>query len=48
MKSALIWKSFRDPLRERGCLGIGNYKLLSAVLALVMIVLYVIFTFFVT
>ncbi len=47
-KDALIWKSLRDPLRERGWLGIGNYKLLSAVLALVMIVLYVTFTFFVT
>jgi SSS family solute:Na+ symporter len=47
-KSALIWKSFRAPLREKGWPGIGNYKLLSAILALVMIVLYVIFTFFVT
>ncbi len=47
-KSALIWKSFRDPLREKGWSGIGNYKRLSAVLALVMIALYVIFTFFVT
>jgi len=47
-KSVLVWKSFRDPLRERGWLGIGNYKLLSAVLALAMIVLYVIFTFFVS
>lgn len=47
-KSALIWGSFRDPLRGRGWLGIGNYKLLSAILALVMIVLYVTFTFFVS
>jgi SSS family solute:Na+ symporter len=47
-KSALVWKSFRDPLRERGWSGIGNYKRLSTILALVMIALYVIFTFFVT
>jgi len=46
-KSALVWKSFLDPLREKGWAGIGNFKLLSAVLATVMIVLYVIFTFFV-
>jgi SSS family solute:Na+ symporter len=46
-KSALVWKSFLDPLREKGWKGIGNYKVLSAVLALVMIALYVIFTFFV-
>ena len=46
-KNALIWKSFLDPLREKGWKGIGNYKVLSAVLALVMIALYVIFTFFV-
>jgi SSS family solute:Na+ symporter len=47
-KSALIWKSFLDPLREKGWSGIGNYKRLSAVLALVMVALYVAFTFFVT
>ena len=46
-KSRLVWKSFRDPLREKGWRGIGNYKVLSAVLALVMIALYVAFTFFV-
>lgn len=46
-KSALVWKSFLDPLREKGWAGIGNFKVLSAVLALIMIALYVIFTFFV-
>lgn len=46
-KRVLVWRSFIDPLRERGWAGIGNYKLLGAVLALVMVVLYVIFTFFV-
>ncbi len=47
-KSVLVWRSFLDPLREKGWAGIGNYKLLSTVLALVMIALYVIFTFFVS
>jgi SSS family solute:Na+ symporter len=46
-KSKLIWKSFLEPLREKGWSGIGNYKMLSSVLALTMIVLYVIFTWFV-
>jgi SSS family solute:Na+ symporter len=44
-KDAPVWKSFREPLREKGWPGIGNYRWLSAVLALVMIVLYVLFTF---
>ncbi len=46
-KSRLVWKSFLEPIREKGRPGLGNYKLLSAVLAVVMIALYVIFTFFV-
>ncbi len=46
-KSLLVWKSFLEPIREKGRRGLGNYKLLSAVLAGVMIALYVIFTFFV-
>ncbi|MFH1716976.1 MAG: sodium:solute symporter [Planctomycetota bacterium] len=44
-KNKLVWKSFMEPLREKGWPGIGNYKLLSAVLALSMIALYIIFTF---
>ena len=47
-KSLFVWRSFLDPLREKGWSGIGNFKVLSAVLALVMIALYVIFTFFVS
>ncbi len=44
-KSALVWKSIFDPLRDKGWPGIGNYKRLAAILALVMLALYVIFTF---
>jgi SSS family solute:Na+ symporter len=44
-KDAPVWKSFREPLREKGWPGIGNYRWLSAVLALVMICLYIVFTF---
>jgi len=46
-KESLVWKSFTEPLREKGWPGIGNYKLLSAVLALSIIALYIIFTFLV-
>ncbi|MBN2316544.1 MAG: sodium:solute symporter [Sedimentisphaerales bacterium] len=45
--SKLVWKSPLEPLREKGWPGIGNYKLLSGALALTMIALYIIFTFFV-
>ena len=45
-KKSLVWKSVLEPLREKGWTGIGNYKRLSAVLSLVMVALYVIFTFF--
>ena len=43
-KSKLVWPSFTAPLQDKGWPGLGNYKLLSAVLALMMIGLYVIFT----
>jgi len=46
-KSKLVWKSFMEPLQERGWPGIGNYKRLSAILALMMIALYVTFTWLV-
>ncbi|MFC2156494.1 sodium:solute symporter [Acidobacteriota bacterium] len=46
-KRSLVWKSFLEPLREKGWTGIGNYKWLSAVLCFLMVALYVIFTFFV-
>jgi SSS family solute:Na+ symporter len=46
-KRKLVWRCFSEPLREKGWPGIGNYKFLSAALALTMIGLYVIFTWFV-
>jgi solute:Na+ symporter, SSS family len=46
-KRRLVWKSPLEPLTEKGWSGVGNYKLLSAVLAGTMIALYIIFTFFV-
>jgi SSS family solute:Na+ symporter len=39
----LYWKSPLEPLSSKGWNGIGNYKLLSLVLFLIMIVLYWIF-----
>ena len=47
-KRKLVWKSLLEPLREKGWPGLGNYKLLSAILAMTMIALYIIFTFLVT
>jgi len=44
-KKRLVWKSFREPLRQKGWPGWGDYKRLSIILALVMIALYMIFTF---
>ena len=46
-KNKLVWKSLLEPLREKDRPAISNYKLLSGVLALTMIALYIIFTFFV-
>lgn len=43
-KSKLVWKSLLEPLREKGWPGIGNYKFLSIVLAGLMILLYIVFT----
>ncbi len=42
-RMALVWKSPLEPLREKGWPGLGNYKFLSALLALTMIVLYIVF-----
>ena len=42
-RMALVWKSPLEPLREKGWSGLGNYKLLSAVLAVTMIILYILF-----
>ncbi|MBN2377562.1 MAG: sodium:solute symporter [Sedimentisphaerales bacterium] len=39
----LVWSDWREPLRGRAWSGLGNYKFLSALLFVVMIVLYVIF-----
>jgi SSS family solute:Na+ symporter len=44
-RESLIWKSFREPLQAKGWPGIGSYKILSALLASIMIALYIIFTF---
>ena len=44
-RSRLVWKSFAEPLRDKGWPGLGNYKLLSLILAVCMIALYVVFTF---
>jgi SSS family solute:Na+ symporter len=39
----LYWKSAWEPLRDKGWKGIGNYKVLSGLLILLMVVLYVVF-----
>ena len=39
----LYWKSPWEPLQDKGWKGVGNYKFLSALLLLVMVVLYSIF-----
>jgi SSS family solute:Na+ symporter len=41
--AALYWKSPLEPLHDKGWKGLGNYKLLSGILLLVMVVLYWIF-----
>jgi solute:Na+ symporter, SSS family len=41
--SSLYWHSPLDPLRGKAWLGIGNYKLLSALLMVMMIIMYWIF-----
>ncbi|WP_160714229.1 sodium:solute symporter [Chitinophaga solisilvae] len=41
--SGLYWKGFLEPLQSKGWSGVGNYKFLSALLLLVMAVLYGIF-----
>jgi SSS family solute:Na+ symporter len=41
--STLYWKSPLEPLQSPGWRGIGNYKILSGVLLLLMAVLYYIF-----
>ena len=43
VSGTLYWKSPGEPLQDKGWKGIGNYKVLSAMLLLVMIVLYIIF-----
>jgi SSS family solute:Na+ symporter len=46
-KRALVWKSPFEPLRDKGWPGLGNYKFLAATLALSIIALYILFTWFV-
>lgn len=41
--STLYWKSPLDPLRDKGWNGMGNYKFLSLLLLLIMVVLYTVF-----
>jgi SSS family solute:Na+ symporter len=41
--ATLYWRSPLEPLRDRGWRGLGNYKLLSGILIVVMIALYWIF-----
>jgi len=40
---SLYWKSFREPLRSPGWRGIGNYKVLSAALFVMMAILFYLF-----
>ena len=46
-KLKIVWKSPLASLREKGTRGLSSYKLLSAALAVTMIILYVAFTFLV-
>lgn len=39
----LFWKSFSEPLQSKGWKGLGNYKTLSLLLLVVMVVLYTVF-----
>lgn len=41
--SRLYWKSPLDPLKDSGWKGLGNYKILSVVLLMIMVALYVLF-----
>lgn len=41
---APVWRSVLEPLRAKGWPGLGDYRVLSALLALTMIVLYAVFT----
>jgi SSS family solute:Na+ symporter len=41
--NVLYWRSWKEPLQSKGWPGIGNYKLLSALLLLIMGLLYYIF-----
>jgi SSS family solute:Na+ symporter len=41
--NTLYWKSPLEPLQDKGWKGIGNYKVLSALLLGVMAILYIIF-----
>jgi SSS family solute:Na+ symporter len=44
----LVWNTPLEALKSKGWRGIGNYKFLSVLLFVIMVLLYVIFTFFVT
>jgi SSS family solute:Na+ symporter len=41
--SHLYWRSIREPLQGRGWKGVGNYKFLSALLLMIMVVLFWLF-----
>jgi SSS family solute:Na+ symporter len=42
-RKTLYWQSWLDPLRDRGWSRIGNYKLLSFLLLVIMVSLYYLF-----
>ena len=39
-KQALVWHSLWEPLRDKGWPGLGDYRILSAVLIIVMVALF--------
>ncbi|HEU4608452.1 MAG TPA: sodium:solute symporter, partial [Chitinophagaceae bacterium] len=39
----LYWKSPLEPLKDSGWNGLGNYKILSVVLLMIMVALYILF-----
>ena len=43
-KKALVWDSIWEPLQDRGWPGLGNYKILSAALILIMVTLFWLFS----
>jgi len=42
-KQRLVWTNWREPLTSPGWKGLGDYRILSLILFVTMVVLYVIF-----